>query len=209
MKRRELKEILRPIVRESLSDYLRDTEQDTRALQAAHPQLDLTTTAAERGIKSVAKEGVISELTPLENTRLKFIRGIREYIRTAFAKAAFHQPGKVHSPESYISPQERAILKMVANKPSTVRPGDLEIVKQVGKRFGVKLKFPEMPMDEASTANGNPGMGYQTPYAFSNVGKDAKKRKIAQSLGYKIVEKNRLKEEVMINVTKAVPLGND
>lgn len=126
--RSKLKEALRPIVKEALSDYLKDSEEETRALQAAHPQLDITSDLpSEPGSGDNATRGVRSE---------------------------------------------------------------------------------DKELEEASTTAGSPDMGYQTPYAFSDVGldKDVKKRKIAQQLGMKIVKKESLKEEVRVNIVSAVPL---
>lgn len=41
MNRANLKKALRSVVMEALSDYLRDSEEDLRSLQAAHPSIDV------------------------------------------------------------------------------------------------------------------------------------------------------------------------
>lgn len=66
MKRDKLKEILRPIVSEALSDYLKDTEKDLSALQKQNPQLDLDDTPVEYGIQKEAStsDGAGPFMTP-------------------------------------------------------------------------------------------------------------------------------------------------
>jgi hypothetical protein len=194
--RSKVKETLRPIVSEALSDYLKDTEQDMRSLQAAHPQLDLKsdlpseTGNGDNVTKGVRTEDIASDVKFVDKSgaRVKKVNG-----------------------KTVIFPANPKNAQKIADALNDSGEYEVEVLK--GGGILVKYQSPltkvEGKVEEASTANANPDMGYQTPYAFSDVGldKDVKKRKIAQQLGYKIVEKNRLKEEVRVNVVRAVPIN--
>jgi len=71
--RSKIKETLRPIVQEALSDYLKDTEQDMRSLQNAHPQLDLSDDMpSETGSGDNVTKGVRTETKLNESGVLKW-----------------------------------------------------------------------------------------------------------------------------------------
>jgi len=176
MERSRLKEILRPAVREALSDYLKDSEQDMRALQSAHPQLDLTDDlpsepgAGDNGTRGVKTESQIEE-------------GTCNHIKS---------PGKLAWKEDEHKPIFHCLKCGAIGKYDFATRKIVPIKKE--------------NVEEASTSDG--AGGYQTPYAFSDnsLDKDVKKRKIAQQLGMKIVEMKSLKEEVRVNIMKAIPL---
>ena len=176
--RSKIKETLRPIVKEALSDYLRDTEHDLRAMQAAHPQLDIKKDLpSETGDFPIKENKTIKRIFDIKNR----IKELQDLLKEA--PWLEEKPGEFDWIDDEILHLEN----------------ELERTRKALKK--------KKTVKEASTSDG--AGPYKTPYAFSDVGldKDVKKRKIAQQLGYKIVERNRLKEEVIVNVTKAVPIG--
>jgi len=280
MIRNKIKEALRPIVKEALSDYLKDSEQDLRALQNAHPQLDIKKDLPSETGAFPKREGKINEGVEIEwygrtavvpdvpesvdaysllrycdnveheggnqyrfdnvdpRLKQKFIDAINgkkvkeeklteapstKYGVTDLAKELKQKFGgeaeahfKIAGPNIYlngVSDKKNEIYKWLTAKFKELGARETKMKEQpIGtmiypRPFGVIVYLvKDKTVKEASTTSAV--AGYETPYAFSDVGldKDVKKRKIAQQLGYKLVGKNRLKEEVRVNVAKAVPL---
>jgi len=208
MERSKLKEALRPFVKEALSDYLKDSEQETRALQAAHPQLDIKsdlpseTDPDERHAKFGVGESKINESDHYT------INWEPKEERKMWVQYSYTSSGTVGTNVTItvMNWDTKGGWKKVAEKKFSNEKSANLFLDTLIKRY--KLEKQNESVQEASTTAGGAAGDYQTPYAFSDGGLagDAKKRKIAQQLGYKLVEKNRLKEEIRVNVVKAVPL---
>lgn len=251
MKRSKLKEALRPLVKEALSDYLKDSEEETRALQAAHPQLDLKSDLpsepgsgdnATRGVKTEGLEGDLKAVGAKGTTIQK--SGGKTIVRLSNPKLAQKVADRLNDSGEYeveVAKDGAIVVKYQSPVTTFNESKNYYTQDNVGKaRYVVnfhdgkkthndgspfydirtfsnkiqrdafvkdlKSKGYKERVQEASTTAGVPG--YQTPYAFSDTGisKDVKKRKIAQQLGYKLVKKEGLKEEMRVNIVKAVPL---
>jgi hypothetical protein len=228
MNRSKFKDILRPIVKESLSDYLKDSEQDMRALQAAHPQLDIDNTPTEKSdnptkgartsenkITNEAKGGT-SESKRLKQELGKALRVSTDRISLGggFAPKTLKngnwlvvaQIGDEHT-ESHVQSDFYAKRWKTEYYVILIAQPNGSLVRVVKKSNELPSSLPKV--EEASTTSAI--AGYETPYAFSGagIGRDAKKRKIAQQLGYSLVSKKRLKEERTINISKAAPINEN
>jgi len=174
MKRSRLKELLRPAVREAVDQYVKAKEESDIDLQKKHPYLDLKNTP------NVA--GTIRAGTAMESKDDGQWEIIRNPVQKGMTAKAVRTKLSKETAQRYLAQLEKKFG-------ATNREGK--------KRFYLS----KMLSEASSTGGGSPAGSatgpFQTPYAFSDVGLDAdkKKKKIATQLGYKILDPKKHGEE--------------